>query len=148
MVVDISTSKSPISHASPYSPEAPEVQFQLTLLHFHQLSFSLPPLQPPCLSTSVTTFTLFFFFFSPSVCHSVVNVRIQTSSHGYQHGNAQINTRGASPSLIFQQRTIISLRSSVFICVCDLACNLPSGQNAEHSPHSNGQRERITHCSL
>lgn len=141
-------------------PSRPFLTRPLTAPRRQKYNFSLPcaisisfplvcPLSSLPASAQVSPLLLFFFFFfSPSVCHSVVNVRIQTSSHGYQHGNAQINTRGASPSLIFQQRTIISLRSSVFICVCDLACNLPSGQNAEHSPHSNGQRERITHCSL
>lgn len=92
MVVDISSSKSSISHTSPYSPEGPEVQFQLTLLHFHQLSFSCPLSSLPA-SAQVSTLLLFFF----CVCHGVVNVGIQTSSHGYQHSNAQINTRGTSP---------------------------------------------------
>lgn len=43
MVVDFSLSKSSISHTSLLDPEGPEMQFQLTLLHFHQLPLSHSP---------------------------------------------------------------------------------------------------------
>lgn len=113
MVVDISLSKSSISHISLYSPEGSEIHFQLTLLRFHQLPFSCPS------PASMPQYKCNHFY-------SFVIVKGIQNSHGHQHSNILNNYQRSIPSLIFPEvnNNFIKILC-VYLCVTFLViCHL------------------------
>ena len=97
------------------APEGPEA-----LTPFHQLSFSflLPSPPPYPLGKCATTLTI-------CMCCRDFNRNLIV---GKWSRIVKDKTEECSlMDFVSQQWTVISLISSVFICTCDLVCNLPSG---------------------